>query len=92
MVQLKAFIAETQQQEHPESFLIAVLHKAQELYGYLPVEVMDEVALEMGIPTAHIWGVATFYHYFNLTPPGQHTIAICLGTPATSRAPGRFFR
>jgi NADH:ubiquinone oxidoreductase subunit E len=34
----------------------------------------------MGIPTAHIWGVATFYHYFKLTPPGRYEIALCLGT------------
>jgi NADH-quinone oxidoreductase subunit E/NADP-reducing hydrogenase subunit HndA len=80
LAQLKQFIAQTQKDEHPDSFLIAVLHKAQELYSYLPVSVMDEIAHEMGIPTAHIWGVATFYHYFNLTPPGQHVISICLGT------------
>ncbi len=80
LAQLKEFIAQTQKDEHPDSFLIAVLHKAQELYSYLPVSVMDEIAQEMGIPTAHIWGVATFYHYFNLTPPGQHVISICLGT------------
>lgn len=67
-------------QEHPESHLIAILHKAQELHGYLNKEVMDEVALKMNIPTAHIWGVATFYHYFNLTPKGTHTISVCLGT------------
>ncbi|HNY77090.1 MAG: NADH-quinone oxidoreductase subunit NuoE [Sedimentisphaerales bacterium] len=80
LAQLKEFIAQTQKDEHPDSFLIAVLHKAQELYSYLPVPVMDEIAQEMAIPTAHIWGVATFYHYFNLTPPGQHVISICLGT------------
>jgi len=80
LTQLKEFIAQTQKDEHPDSFLIAVLHKAQELYSYLPVPVMDEIAQQMGIPTAHIWGVATFYHYFNLTPPGQHVISICLGT------------
>lgn len=80
LAQLKEFIAQTQKDEHPDSFLIAVLHRAQELYSYLPVPVMDEIAHEMGIPTAHIWGVATFYHYFNLTPPGQHVISICLGT------------
>ena len=66
--------------EHPESYLIAILHKAQGFYGYLSKEVMDEVALKMNIPTAHIWGVATFYHYFNLTPKGAHTISVCLGT------------
>ncbi|MBN1794522.1 MAG: NADH-quinone oxidoreductase subunit NuoE [Candidatus Omnitrophica bacterium] len=64
----------------PCSHLIAILHKTQELYGYLPREAMDEIALTMDIPRAHIWGVATFYHYFNLTRPGRHSIALCMGT------------
>jgi NADH:ubiquinone oxidoreductase subunit E len=92
LAQLKEFIGQTQQDEHPDSFLIAVLHKAQELYGYLPVAVMDEIAEEMGIPTAHIWGVATFYHYFNLTPPGQHVISICLGTACYVRGAGQILQ
>ena len=77
---LKDFMEEVKKKPHPESYLIAILHKAQELYGYLDKPVMDEVALSMSIPTAHIWGVATFYHYFNLKPQGEHTISVCLGT------------
>lgn len=80
LTELKAFIAPLKEQEHSESQLIAVLHKAQHLYGYLPKDVLDEIALEMSVPTAHIWGVATFYHYFNLAPQGKHTISVCLGT------------
>ncbi len=78
--ELKTFIQGVKQKERVESYLIAVLHKAQGLYGYLSAEVMDAIAAEMGIPTAHIWGVATFYHFFNLTPKGKHTISVCLGT------------
>ena len=78
--ELKNFIAPLKEQEHSESQLIAVLHKAQEIYGYLPKDVLDEIAIEMSIPTAHIWGVATFYHYFNLSPQGKYTISVCLGT------------
>jgi len=66
--------------DHPESHLIAILHKAQKLYGYLDREIMDVISAEMNIPTAHIWGVATFYHYFNLNPIGKHVISVCLGT------------
>ena len=66
--------------EHADSHLIDVLHRTQHMYGYLPTEVMDEIAQAMQIPTAHIWGVATFYHYFKLTPPGKHEISVCLGT------------
>ncbi|MEN6336800.1 MAG: NADH-quinone oxidoreductase subunit NuoE [Phycisphaerales bacterium] len=80
LAELRAHMAELQKQENAQSQLISILHKAQSLYGYLPNKVMDEVAQTMGIPTAHIWGVATFYHYFKLTPPGQYEIALCLGT------------
>ena len=80
MDQLLMFIDEVGQKEYTESYLIAVLHKAQELYGYLPQDVMDQVADKMQIPTAHIWGVATFYHYFNLKPVGKHMVSVCMGT------------
>jgi len=80
MTELKEYIASLSGREHQDSFLIAVLHKAQAIYGFLPQNVMDAIAEEMQIPTAHIWGVATFYHYFNLTPPGKHVISVCLGT------------
>ena len=77
---LREFMKQMQERPYPRSNLIAVLHRAQELYGHLNKDVMDEVAQGMNIPTAHIWGVATFYHFFNLTPRGQHTIYVCLGT------------
>ncbi|MHC5137498.1 MAG: NADH-quinone oxidoreductase subunit NuoE family protein, partial [Planctomycetota bacterium] len=48
--------------------------------GYLPQNVMDQVADKMQIPTAHIWGVATFYHYFNLKPVGKNIVSVCMGT------------
>lgn len=80
MQTLRAFMAEANKQEYSESYLIAVLHKMQELFGYLPREAMDEVAEAMQIPTAHIWGVATFYHYFNLKPIGKHVVSVCMGT------------
>lgn len=78
--ELKNFILQTKDNEHAESYLIAVLHKVQGLYGYLPEEIMDEVADLMNIPTAHIWGVATFYHYFNLKAIGKHVVSVCMGT------------
>jgi NADH:ubiquinone oxidoreductase subunit E len=80
MDDLRAYMKEVKDKPYSESYLIAVLHKVQGLFGYLPREVMDEVALTLEIPTAHIWGVATFYHYFNLEPIGKHTISICMGT------------
>jgi NADH:ubiquinone oxidoreductase subunit E len=78
--ELRKFIDEMKMKEHADSHLIDVLHKTQHLYGYLPTGIMDEIAQAMQIPTAHIWGVATFYHYFKLTPPGKYEISLCLGT------------
>lgn len=78
--ELKEYMERIKIQEHPESYLIAILHKAQGIFSYLNKEVMDEIAAFMSIPTAHIWGVATFYHYFNLKPTGKYTISVCLGT------------
>ncbi len=80
MKTLRDFIAEASKQDYAESYLIAVLHKTQSLFGYLPREAMDTIAEAMQIPTAHIWGVATFYHYFNLEPIGKHVISVCMGT------------
>lgn len=80
MKELKAYMASAKDMYKPESYLIAILHKAQNLWGYLDKDVMNEVAETMRIPTAHIWGVATFYHYFNLKPRGKYVISICLGT------------
>jgi NADH-quinone oxidoreductase E subunit len=78
--ELKAFVADCSKKEYPDSYLIAVLHKVQGMFGYLPRDVMDMVAELMQIPTAHIWGVATFYHYFNLKPVGKHIVSVCMGT------------
>jgi NADH:ubiquinone oxidoreductase subunit E len=80
MQDLKNFIAETADKNNSESQLIAVLHKAQEMFGYLSQDVMSDIAEQMQIPTAHIWGVATFYHYFKLKKQGRYVISICLGT------------
>jgi NADH:ubiquinone oxidoreductase subunit E len=78
--ELEQFIKDTRKEDYSNSYLIAVLHKAQELYGYLPEKVLDVIAEKMGIPTARIWGVATFYHYFNLRPIGKFVISVCMGT------------
>ncbi|GAB1402639.1 NADH-quinone oxidoreductase subunit NuoE [Elusimicrobiota bacterium] len=78
--QLKNFISEIKTQERSDSHLITILHKAQELNGYLSKETMDLIAEDMQIPTSVIWGVATFYHYFKLSPIGKYNISVCMGT------------
>ncbi len=80
MAELKEFIAGIETREFPNSYLIAVLHKAQELYRYLRKDVVNEIALLTDIPVSTVWGVATFYHFFNLTPRGDYVISVCLGT------------
>ena len=60
--------------------LLPVLHEAQELYGYLPIEVQQAVADGLGVSLSEVYGVATFYSRFSLTPKGKHRISVCLGT------------
>jgi NADH:ubiquinone oxidoreductase subunit E len=57
-----------------------VLHKAQELFGFLPIEVQEHVAKGLGLPVSEVYGVVTFYHYFSMQPRGRHTVNLCLGT------------
>lgn len=77
---IQDFIINCTQLEHPESYLIAVLHKVQGRYGYLSEKHMDEVAHLLQVPTSTVFGVATFYHFFKLKPAGKYQISICLGT------------
>lgn len=65
---------------HSDSYLIAVLHKVQQTYGYLSEEHMYEVAQRLQVPTSVVSGVATFYHFFRLQPRGKYAISVCLGT------------
>lgn len=60
--------------------LIRVLHEAQLIYGYLPIEVQKIIAEGMGIPLAEVYGVVTFYAQFSLKPKGEYKISVCLGT------------
>lgn len=66
--------------EHPESQLIAVLHEVQVKYGYLPQNIMDDIAQKLQIPAATVSGVASFYHFFSLLPKGHYDISVCMGT------------
>ncbi|NGX33244.1 MAG: NADP-reducing hydrogenase subunit HndA [Candidatus Anoxychlamydiales bacterium] len=74
------YIDECMKKDHPKSFLIAVLHKVQEKYGYLSKENLQAVAYLMDIPAAKVSGVASFYHLFHLKPKGKIVISVCLGT------------
>ncbi len=60
--------------------LIPILQKIQEELGYLPPDAMLEVAWFLNIPEIDVYSVATFYNQFRLTPPGKHSIRVCMGT------------
>lgn len=88
LLELEDYIDMYRGKEHSDSYLIAILHKAQDIYGYLRRDIMDLIAERMNIPTAHIWGVATFYHYFNLKPVGKYVISVCMGTACYVKGAG----
>jgi len=63
-----------------EGGLIQILHMAQGIYGYLPLEVQKFIADRMEIPLSEVSGVVTFYSFFATEPRGEYTISVCLGT------------
>jgi bidirectional [NiFe] hydrogenase diaphorase subunit len=65
---------------YQESSLLEILHKAQELYGYIDKELLAYVAESLKLPPSHVYGVAAFYNYFRLKKPGEHIVTTCLGT------------
>ena len=66
--------------QHRVDALIEVLHKAQELFGYLDNDLLLFVAYSLKLPPSRVYGVATFYHFFTLKPQGKHTCVVCMGT------------
>jgi len=71
------------------SALISILQDIQDKVGYLPPDVLRRVAKQMDISLRQIYGVATFFKSLNLTPPGKHTITLCLGTACHVRGGGK---
>ena len=68
--------------------LMPVLQQAQEIYGYLPIEVQRMIALKMGVSIEEVYGVSTFYSQFVLNPKGDVSIAVCLGTACYVKGSG----
>lgn len=82
---LQAKIAEM---KSDKSNLMAVMQEAQEIYGYLPMEVQLMIAEGMDVPLEKVYGVATFYAQFALSPKGKYNVSVCLGTACYVKGAG----
>lgn len=82
---LKAVIAKHKGQR---GATIPVLHEAQDIYGYLPIEVQEMISEGLDVPLAEIYGIVTFYTQFSLNPKGQYEIGVCLGTACYVKGSG----
>lgn len=74
------YIEQCRRQPRPSGSLISVLHKVQDHFGYLGTDQMNAVAQLLQVPASTVSGVASFYHFFRLTPRGTYVISVCLGT------------
>ena len=83
--QLKQVIAEHKDQK---GAVIPVLHEAQNIYGYLPIEVQEMISEGLDVPLAEIYGIVTFYAQFSLNPKGKYQIGVCLGTACYVKGSG----
>ena len=74
--------------KHDKSLLMAVMQQAQDVYGYLPMEVQEMIAEGMDVPLEKVYGVSTFYAQFSLSPKGEYNISVCLGTACYVKGSG----
>jgi NADH:ubiquinone oxidoreductase subunit E len=77
--------------KHDKSRLMAVMQEAQGIYGYLPLEVQNMIAEGMGVSLEKVYGVATFYAQFSLSPKGEYDISVCLGTACYVKGAGDLY-
>jgi len=80
MEEIDAFIDELAEQGSLDGKLIAILHRAQGIVGYLPTEVQAHIARRLSIPAAKVHGVVSFYSFFSTVPKGKYVINVCMGT------------
>jgi bidirectional [NiFe] hydrogenase diaphorase subunit len=86
---LKILEATVKKHQSRSDALIEVLHQAQELFGYLDGNVLLRVSRALRVPPSRVYGVATFYNFFTLKPPGEHTCVVCLGTACYVKGAGQ---
>ena len=84
-------LAVIEEKKDTQGALMPILQKAQEIYGYLPIEVQTIISDKTGIPLEKIYGVVTFYAQFSLYPKGEYTISVCLGTACYVKGSGDIY-
>lgn len=72
--------------------LIAILHRAQHIFGYLPREVQEFIAKKLNIPVSKVYGVVTFYSFFTMEKKGKYVINVCLGTACFVRGADKIMK
>jgi bidirectional [NiFe] hydrogenase diaphorase subunit len=77
---------------HKASALIEVLHTVQESFGYLDGVSLRFVASSLRLPLSKVFGVATYYHFFSMKPPGEHTCVVCMGTGCYVKGAGNLMK
>ncbi|MBR0574853.1 NAD(P)H-dependent oxidoreductase subunit E [Proteiniclasticum sp. BAD-10] len=88
-MELDLFIDEIQAKE---TDLIAVLHRAQNLFGYISEEVLSHISERLGVPKSKVYGVVSFYSYFTTEPRGKNVINVCMGTACFVRGSEKILR
>lgn len=86
--QLLAVISELKDEK---GALMPILQKAQDIYGYLPIEVQKIISDNLGVPLEKVYGVVTFYSQFSLSPKGKYRISVCLGTACYVKGSGDIY-
>ena len=84
-------LAVIEEKKGMQGALMPILQKAQEIYGYLPIEVQKIISDNTGIPMEKIYGVVTFYAQVSLYPKGEYTISVCLGTACYVKGSGDIY-
>lgn len=89
--QEKELLKVIEERKNSKGCLMPIMQKAQEIYGYLPIEVQTIISENTGIPIEKIYGVATFYAQFALNPKGKYKISVCLGTACYVKGSGDIY-
>ena len=90
--QEKQLMSVIEQHKGEKGALMPVMQEAQEIYGYLPIEVQQMIAQGLEVPVEEVYGVSTFYSQFALTPKGKYKISVCLGTACYVKGAGDIYQ